>query len=158
MITAPYSHTAKSRAILKAYNEAPTLGKFQKCFLTGRETTEFHVWKLNTPEGKLEKRVYIKNTPFRPYSQIIDAIEQKMLRDETKKLDYSTSEINLNFRIKVSGTRDGIKYNKLVGVTGLVKILGLELARKLINRAFNSQDDNIYCKLRTGLKITFYSK
>jgi len=156
-ITAPFSHTSKSRAILNAFDQAETLGNFRECFLTGKETTEFHTYYLNTPGGRIYRRVYLK-LPYMPNSKIVELIEAKMNADLRNELDYSTADINLNFRIKVSGTRDGIKYNKLVGVSGLIKILGLELANKLINRAFNSQDDNIYCKLRTRLLVTFYSK
>ena len=84
--------------------------------------------------------------------------ETRRLQEIYSNLSYSTKEINMNFRIKVSGTRDGVKYNKLVGVSGLVEILGKELFNKFVNRAFNSADDKIVCKLRTGLKVTFYSK
>jgi len=84
--------------------------------------------------------------------------EARKLKAIYNGLQRSTKDINLNFRIKVSGTRSGVKYNKLVGVSGLIDILGIELTNKLINRAFTSYDDKIICKLRTGLKVTFYSK
>lgn len=74
-------------------------------------------------------------------------------------LNFTTKEINLNFRIKVAGIdANGKKINKLVGVAGLIKLIGMELVNKFINRAFNSGDDKTACKLRRGLKITFYVK
>lgn len=73
-------------------------------------------------------------------------------------LNFDTAEINSEFRIKISGTRDGKKYNKLVGVSGLLEIVGAELANKIIDKAINTMDDKSERKLRTGLKITFYVK
>lgn len=70
----------------------------------------------------------------------------------------TTTMINDNFRIKVSGVRNGTKYNTLVGVSGLYNIIGGELADKFIARAFECLDDKKENKLRTGLKVTFYVK
>ena len=39
-------------------------------------------------------------------------------------LDYTTKEINRNFKIKVNGIVNGKKVNVLVGVSGLIKIVG----------------------------------
>ena len=71
-------------------------------------------------------------------------------------LAYSTCDINRNFKIKVNGLVEGAKVNVLVGVCGLVAITGVDLANRLLNRAFNSRDDKQVCKLRRGVKITFY--
>lgn len=73
-------------------------------------------------------------------------------------LDYSTREINMNFRIKVNGIVDGKKINKLVGVSGLIQLIGIEMTNKMLRRAFKGQDDKTECKLRRGIKITFYVK
>lgn len=74
-------------------------------------------------------------------------------------LEYTTREINFNFRIKVAGIDEkGNKINKLVGVAGLIKLIGIELINKFIGRAFRSGEDKTTCKLRRGLKITFYVK
>lgn len=74
-------------------------------------------------------------------------------------LNYSTKEINSNFRIKVAGIDpDGNKINKLVGVAGLLNLIGAELANKFLKRAFDTMDDKAICKLRRGIKITFYYK
>lgn len=72
---------------------------------------------------------------------------------------YSVTEINRNFKIKVAGYNNGTKkLNTLVGVSGLVKLIGEELANKFIKRAFeNSLEDKTVCKLRRGLKVTFYN-
>jgi len=72
-------------------------------------------------------------------------------------LRYNTQEINQNFKIKVSGESDGQKVHKLVGVSGLLKLVGAELANNLLDKAFNKGLDKVECKLRRGLKITFYT-
>lgn len=72
-------------------------------------------------------------------------------------LDYTTKEINRNFKIKVNGIVNGKKVNVLVGVSGLIKIVGdIKLVNRLLKRAFNCYDDKEVCKLRRGIKITFY--
>lgn len=71
---------------------------------------------------------------------------------------YTTKEINRNFRIKINGIVDGKKVNKLVGVKGLIELIGVEMANKMLRRAFNGTDDKTVCKLRRGIKISFYVK
>lgn len=71
---------------------------------------------------------------------------------------YTTKEINRNFRIKINGIVDGKKVNKLVGVKGLIELIGVEIANKMLRRAFNGTDDKTVCKLRRGIKISFYVK
>lgn len=45
----------------------------------------------------------------------------------------------------------------LVGVSGLIKIVGdIKLVNRLLKRAFNCYGDKEVCKLRRGVKITFY--
>lgn len=63
-----------------------------------------------------------------------------------------------NFRIKINGIVDGKKVNKLVGVKGLIELIGVEMANKMLCRAFNGTDDKTVCKLRRGIKISFYVK
>ena len=74
------------------------------------------------------------------------------------KLNYSTSEINRNFKIKVFGRINGRKVNTLVGVSGLLRILdgATDLVNRLLDRAFNSKGDKCVYKLRRGLQISFY--
>ena len=72
-------------------------------------------------------------------------------------LDYTTKEINRNFKIKVNGIVNGKKVNVLVGVSGLIKIVGdIKLVNRLLKRAFNCYGYKEVCKLRRGVKITFY--
>lgn len=72
---------------------------------------------------------------------------------------YTTTQINSNFRIKVAGTdSEGHKINTLMGVWGLVNLIGDELFEKFIDRAFASTEDVTVCKLRRGLKVSFYVK
>lgn len=71
-------------------------------------------------------------------------------------LNYSTREINRNFKIKVYGYVDGRKIDTLVGVSGMLRLIGVELANKMLARAFRSMDDKQVSKLRRGIKITFY--
>lgn len=72
-------------------------------------------------------------------------------------LDFSTREINMNFKIKVFGfNKNGKKLNTLVGVAGLIDLIGIEMANKMFTRAFRSMEDKQVCKLRRGIKVTFY--
>lgn len=71
-------------------------------------------------------------------------------------LEYTTKEINRTFKIKVNGLFNGKKINTLVGVSGLIKLVGVEMANKLLRRAFRCVKDAEHCKLRRGLKISFY--
>lgn len=71
--------------------------------------------------------------------------------------NYTVTEINRNFLIKVYGVdQEGNKVNKLVGVSGLLKLIGADLAAKFITKAFARMLDKFTCKLRRGLQITFY--
>lgn len=75
-------------------------------------------------------------------------------------ITLNTTTINRNFRIKVSGIVNGIKVNKLVGVSGLLEILGgsWEKLVKMVLRAFNSMADKCRCKIYGGAAVTFYTK
>ena len=75
-----------------------------------------------------------------------------------EQLNYSVSEINRNFKIKVFGRINGKKVNTLVGVSGLINILdgATDLVNRLLDRAFRSKGDKCVCKLRRGLQISFY--
>lgn len=78
-------------------------------------------------------------------------------------MTYSTAQINRDFRIKVYGYNNSDeRLNLLVGVSGLIRLLGEELADTLTKRAFKNsffvKDNKIVCKLRRGLKVTFYMK
>ena len=73
-------------------------------------------------------------------------------------LNYTTREINSNFKIKVNGVNfTGKKLNIAVGVAGLINLVGIENANTLIDRAFTNMSEKCVCRLRIGLKITFYS-
>lgn len=78
-------------------------------------------------------------------------------------MTYSTSQINRDFRIKVYGYNNSDeRLNLLVGVSGLIRLVGEELADTLVKRAFKNsyfvQNGKVVCKLRRGLIITFYQK
>ena len=74
-------------------------------------------------------------------------------------LRYSSVEINRSFRLMVSGIDAlGNKINKLVGVSGLIALIGIEMLNKLLDRAFSCLLDVCVCKLRRGLKVSFYCK
>ena len=78
-------------------------------------------------------------------------------QSDMANLKYTTREINRNFKVKVSGMYDGQKINTLVGVTGLIKMVDdLELTNRLLDRAFASMEDKCVCKLRRGLRVSFY--
>lgn len=72
---------------------------------------------------------------------------------------YTTTYINRNFRLKVSGRdNDNQPINKLVGVSGLIELIGEDLINKFVQRALNSGKDKTKCCLRRGLRVTFYIK
>ena len=74
-------------------------------------------------------------------------------------LAYKTSTINRDFRIKAAGVDpQGNKINTLVGVSGLIALIGVDFANKFLEKAFNSLEDSTCCKLRRGIRITFYCK
>ena len=72
-------------------------------------------------------------------------------------LHYTSKIVNRNFKIKISGIMNGEKINTLVGMTGFLSYVNDEsLADRLLDRAFNCPDDRCVCKLRRGIKISFY--
>lgn len=73
-----------------------------------------------------------------------------------RTLTHSTSEINREFLIKVSGVVEGRKMNTLVGVSGAVALIGVPMFNTLLARAFSSVEDVCVCKLRRGVKFSFY--
>lgn len=74
-------------------------------------------------------------------------------------LNYTTTYINRNFRLKVYGIdENGNRINKLVGVAGLISLIGTELLNKFIDRALKAGLDKVVCKLRRGLQVSFYIK
>ena len=78
----------------------------------------------------------------------------------TKEI-FSTFAADLKQRYKqiFENTNYGSKFfSHDVGVSGLVKMIGEEMAQKTINRAFAGKDDACVCKLRRGVKVTFYVK
>ena len=71
----------------------------------------------------------------------------------------NTRDVNLDFRIKAYGLGSkGHRVDTLVGITGLIELVGEELAISFIERAYLENQYKCICKLRRGLKITFYSK
>lgn len=76
-----------------------------------------------------------------------------------KILNYTKTFINKNFRLKVYGVdSEGSRVNKLVGVSGLIALIGIDLLNKFIDRALNAGLDKVVCKLRRGLQVSFYIK
>ena len=74
-------------------------------------------------------------------------------------MSYTTTEINQNFRIKVHGLNpEGKNINTLVGVSGAIALIGETMFDKLLDRAFGSTKDVCICKLRRGIKFSFYAK
>lgn len=73
-------------------------------------------------------------------------------------LNVTTEFINMNWRIKVSGGKNGERLNTLVGVSGLINLVGVDLTNRLFQRAERGNGDKVVCKLRRGLRVTFYSK
>lgn len=75
-------------------------------------------------------------------------------------LSYSTAYINRNYLIKVNGIApNGCKVNVLVGMSGAVALIGVEMFNKFLDRAERDlNNDKTVCKLRRGIKFSFYRK
>ena len=73
---------------------------------------------------------------------------------------YSTSYSNGIYRIKVKGLApSGKKLNILVGVSGAIALIGEELFYKFVGRAEKDYNHDVtHCKLRRGIKFSFYRK
>ena len=75
------------------------------------------------------------------------------------ELGYTTKFINENFRIKVYGRdENGRRINTLLGVSGIIRMIGVELFRKFVTRALKCMQDVCVCKLRRGLQVSLYVK
>ena len=80
-----------------------------------------------------------------------------MKKNETKQ--YTTKFVNQNFRIKVYGRdKNGKRINTLLGVSGIIRMIGVELFNKFIRRALDCMQDVCVCKLRRGLQVSLYVK
>jgi hypothetical protein len=76
-----------------------------------------------------------------------------------KLMQYTTKFINQNFRIKVYGRdENGKRINTLLGVSGIIRMIGVELLNKFIRRALECMQDVCVCKLRRGLQVSLYVK
>lgn len=76
-----------------------------------------------------------------------------------KELNYTTKFVNENFRIKVYGRdENGRRINTLMGVSGIIAMIGVELLNKFIARALKCMQDVCVCKLRRGLQVSLYVK
>lgn len=74
-------------------------------------------------------------------------------------LNYTTKFVNENFRIKVYGRgEDGKRINTLLGVSGIIRLIGVDLFNKFVARALKCMDDVCVCKLRRGLQVSLYVK
>lgn len=75
-----------------------------------------------------------------------------------QSLNRPASEINRAWLLKVYGVdASGLRVNKLVGVSGMVALIGVEMFNKLLLRADRCMGDVCHCKLRRGLRVSFYN-
>ena len=116
--------------------------------LKNREKLCVNVCFINTFNVILQREIQTTTT------------NNKKFRVMTTTLNYGTSYINSNYRIKVAGVNEenGQKLNTLVGVSGLLNLIGAELFNKFMERREKCMDDVCVCKLRRGLKVSFYVK
>ena len=74
-------------------------------------------------------------------------------------MQYTTKFINKNFMIKVYGRdENGKRINTLLGVSGIIRMIGVELFNKFVRRALDCMQDVCVCKLRRGLQVSLYVK
>ena len=101
----------------------------------------------------------MKKTPI-SNSKNCKIMNKNYLTKSYGEIQLTTATINRNFRIKVNGTVNGVKVNKLVGVKGLLEILGGSWDKlvKFVLRAFNNLTDKCACKIYGGATVTFYAK
>ena len=60
-------------------------------------------------------------------------------------MDFTTKQINSNFRIKVSGVNgEGKRLNTLVGVSGLLSLIGEKLANNLLTAPSSVCSTSVY--------------
>lgn len=71
-----------------------------------------------------------------------------------------SKRINRDWRILVNRpkTENHPRERYLVGVSGLIRVVGVELATKLVSRAYASKSDIFTSRLRRGISISFYNK
>jgi len=78
---------------------------------------------------------------------------KEQVEEMKKELSYSTTEINREYLIKVSGNG----YNTLVGVAGFLALVGVQRANKMLERAAQCLGDVQRCKVYgTGLQVSLY--
>lgn len=77
---------------------------------------------------------------------------EQMRKQLEREVNITSAQINLNYLIKVFG--DGL--NQLVGVGGLLELVGVERAAKMIKRANASAGDVCRCKVYGGVQVSFY--
>lgn len=80
------------------------------------------------------------------------------MKSNEKTLNYEPKQVVKDWLIKVYGyLEDGSRINKLVGVTGLEQLVGIDRANKMLDRAYRSMADACRCKAYGGIAITFYA-
>lgn len=122
-----------------------------------RKTKNFHFSQKNNQKLLHNKKqcVYLHRGWWWNHNGRGRFREPKRNRMET--LTFSTKQINRNFIIKVSGLYNNEKINKAVGVSGFLTLVDdIALANRLLERAFDCPNDKCECKLRRGIKFTFY--
>ena len=66
-------------------------------------------------------------------------------------MEYTTTYINRNYLIKVYGfDNEGKRINKLLGVSGLIALIGVELANKFIGSTARSRQRHLQERTRRG--------
>ena len=71
-------------------------------------------------------------------------------------LNYTTTEINREYLIKVNGRTENGYLNKLVGVRGLLALVGIDRANKMLARAYACAGDVCRFKVYGGIQVSFY--
>jgi hypothetical protein len=81
----------------------------------------------------------------------------KIMKNNNEPVDLR-HEVTQNFKIKVYSNNDqGKTINSLRGYSGMISLIGEELAHKFMICSLMSDTEKQVYKLRRGLTITFYS-
>lgn len=70
---------------------------------------------------------------------------------------HNVTFVNMNFKIKVNIDSEYGRVSTLLGVSGLINLIGVDIANRIVDRALKSDKQVYKYRLRRGCTIRFYS-